>query len=275
MGVEHHGGVGVGHVGPAFQDGVVLVDDGAHHGADVERFFAVFVGLGGEDVADGAELAGGVGVRVGADVAVGGVGGVGAAREAFPGGAVGVVVVGEEDVAGALQVRCPVLGLSVGSHHPVVAADAEVVFGRHPPGVVQGLFPGEHHGAVGGHDQDAFGVHQHGRFGVPVGLGADVDAGDDDVDLAAVLGEGDDFAQRARHPVHVLGAAGHRDGGPRGQREPFHRCRQLFGEVQGGDDAGAFGFGDGAQCFGGVAEQGDAGHPFGVAVGWGGSRRRR
>jgi hypothetical protein len=39
------------------------------------------------------------------------------------------------------------------------------------------------------HDQDAAGVHEHRRLGVPVGLGADVDAADDHVDLAAPLGE--------------------------------------------------------------------------------------
>ena len=78
---------------------------------------------------------------------------------------------------------------------------------------------------------------QHRRLGVPVRLGADVDAGDDDVDLAAALGERDDPAQRPGHPVHVLGAAVHRDLGAGGQGEPLDRHAQLLGEVERGDHA--------------------------------------
>ena len=48
--VEDYGSFGVGHVGPPFQRLVVEVDHGVHHRADVERFLAVGVGLGREDV---------------------------------------------------------------------------------------------------------------------------------------------------------------------------------------------------------------------------------
>ncbi len=54
---------------------------------------------------------------------------------------------------------------------------------------------------------------------------------------AAVLGEGDDPAQAAGDPVHVLGAALHRDGGTGGQCEPLDRSVQLLGQVDGSDDA--------------------------------------
>jgi hypothetical protein len=95
-------------------------------------------------------------------------------------------------------------------------------------------------------------VHQHRRLGVPVRLGADVDPGDDDVDLAAGLGELDDAAQHARDPVHVLGAAVHRDARARRHREPLDG-RRSFGEVERGDDAAALGLGDRSQPLGRVA----------------------
>ena len=80
-------------------------------------------------------------------------------------------------------------------------------------------------------------MHQHRGLGVPVRLGTDVDAGDDDVDLAAVLGELDDPPQDAADPVHVLGAAVHRDERAGGNGKPLERHVHLFGEVEGGVDA--------------------------------------
>ena len=47
VGVLHDGRLGVGHAGPALERLVVLVGDGPHHGADVERLLAV--GVGGEE----------------------------------------------------------------------------------------------------------------------------------------------------------------------------------------------------------------------------------
>ena len=182
-----------------------------------------------------------------------------------PGSDIRVVVVCEEHFARGLEVRRPVLGLTVGSHHAVIAADAEVVLRRDSTRVVEGLLAGEDHGAVRRHDQNALGVHQHRGFGIPVRLRADVDSGDDDVDLTAVLGEGDDSPQRARHPVHVLGAALHRNRGAGGQGEPLDRHGQLLGEIERRDDPSALGFGDRAQRLRRVAEQRDACHPLGVA----------
>ena len=138
---------------------MVLVDHRTHDRANVERLLAVLVGDRGEDVADGGEVAGRMVVREGANVAVDWVGGVGAAREAFSGSDIRVVVVGEQYFAGCLKVRRPVLSLPVGSHHAVIAADAEVVFCRDSTGVVQRLLAGQDHRAVGCHDQNALGVH--------------------------------------------------------------------------------------------------------------------
>ena len=246
---------------------MVLVDHRTHDRSNVERLLAVLVGARREDVADGREVAGRMHVREGANVAVHRVGGVGAAREAFSWSDIRVIVVGEQHVAGCLEVRRPVLGLPVGSHHAVITADAEVVLRRNTTGIVEGLLAGEHHRTVRRHDQNALGVHQHRRFGIPIRLRADIDPRDDDVDLTAVLGEGDDSAQRARHPVHVLGAALHRDGGTGGQGEPLDRHRHPFREVERRDHAGAFGFGHRAQRLGRVTEQRDAPHPLGVAGG--------
>jgi hypothetical protein len=125
--------------------------------------------------------------------------------------------------AGVGKDGCPVLRLAVEAHHPVVAADAEVVLGRHGAGEVERLLAGEHHRRRGRHDQDALGVHEHRRLGVPVGLAADVDAGDDDVDLAAGLRELDQPPQGERDPVHVLGARVHRDQRTAATRQPLDR----------------------------------------------------
>jgi len=107
-------------------------------------------------------------------------------------------------------------------------------------------------------------VHQHRRLGVPVRLGAHVDAGHDHVDLAAVLGEPDDPPQRGAHPVHVLRPGLHRDPGARGEGEPFHRDAALFGQVERGDDPPALRLGDRPQPAGGVAAEHDPGEPFRV-----------
>ena len=264
VGVLDDGGVGVGHAGPALERLVVLVGDGAHHGADVERLLAVRVGLGGEDLADRAEVAALDVVRERRDVAVGRVGRGHAARAGLAGHDVGVLVVGHQDLEGAGEVGRPVLRLAVRPHHPVVAADAVVVLGGDAAGEVERLLAGEHHRAVRRHHQDALGVHQHRGLGVPVRLGADVDAGDHDVDLAAVLGELHDPAQRRGHPVHVLGAGVHRDPGAGGEREPLDRDLQPLGQVERGDDPQALLLGDRAQRLGGVAAEHDPGDALGV-----------
>ena len=82
-----------------------------------------------------------------ADVPVHRVARGGAAREPLARDDERVVVVPEQDAAGVLEVRRPVLRLAVGAHHPVVAADAEVVLGRDAAGEVQRLLAGQHHRA--------------------------------------------------------------------------------------------------------------------------------
>src|ERR1700676_3921265 len=111
-----------------------LGDHRTHDRPNVERLLAVFVGAVGEDVADGREVAGRMYVRERANVAVDRVGSVGAAREAFSRSDIRVVVVREKYLARCLKVRRPVLSLTVGSHHAVIAADAEVVLRRNSTG---------------------------------------------------------------------------------------------------------------------------------------------
>ena len=206
---------------------MVLVGDRTHHRADVEGQLALGVDVVGEDVADRQDRAAVEVVREVPHVAVGWVGGRCPAGEPLTGSDVGVVVVGQQHTDRPRQVGGPVLALAVRSHDPLVAADAEVVLGRHAARVVERLLAGEHHRAVGGHHEDALGVHQHRRLGVPVRLGADVDAGDDDVDLVAGLGELDQPAQHGGDPVHVLGAAVHRDAGAGRQGEPLQAARRA------------------------------------------------
>ncbi len=165
----------------------------------------------------------------------------------------------EEHVDGRGDGRGEVLRLAVGSHDPGVAADAEVVLRRDATGVVDGLLAGEHHRAVGRHHEDPAGVHQHRRLGVPVRLRPDVDAGDDHVDLAACLRVLDEAPQHTGDPVEVLAAGVHGDLGAGGEREPLDRHVQRRGQVDGGDDPPALGFGDRAHRLRGVAEHGHAG----------------
>jgi hypothetical protein len=93
-------------------------------------------------------------------------------------------------------------------------------------------------------------VHQHRRLGVPVGLGADVDAGDDDVDLVAGLGELDE--RRSTRAIQSMfsvplsieifapaDSANHSSGTP-----------HLLGQVEPGDDPAALGLGERAQVLG-------------------------
>ena len=112
-------------------------------------------------------------------------------------------------------------------------------------------------------------MHEHRGLGVPVRLGADVYAGDHDVQLVAALGELDDPAQHGRDPVHVLGAAVHGDLGPGREREPLDRHTELLRQVEGGDDAHALRLGERAERLGGISQQRNAQHPFRVPRGVG------
>ena len=81
------------------------------------------------------------------------------------------------------------------------------------------------------------------------------------------LGELDDPPQHRRDPVHVLGAAVHRDLRAGGEREPLERHAELLGEVERGDDPPALGLGQRAERARRVAQQDHAQHALGVALG--------
>ena len=247
MHVLHHRRLRVSHAGPALQDRVVLVGQRPHHSPDIESLLAVGVGRRAEDLADGREVRVRMSVRELGDVAIDGVVRADTPRRRFAGGDIGVVVVSHEDVAGGGQVRCPVLGLPVGSHDPVVATDAEVVLSRDAAGEVQRLLAGEHHRRVRSHDQNTTRVHQHRGFGVPIGLRADVDAVHDNVDLAAILRELHNPLQRSRDPVHILRTGVHGDASAGGQRVPLDRNLHLLSEIQSGDHPAALRLGQRAQ----------------------------
>src|ERR1035438_4716456 len=97
----------------------------AQQRAHVEGFLAFTVDRGIEYLAERAEAAARPGVRRRGDVPADGVGGRGWPGEAVAWRSVGVLVVCEQDVHGGGQVGCPVLGLAVRAHDPVVAADAD------------------------------------------------------------------------------------------------------------------------------------------------------
>ena len=113
-------------------------------------------------------------------------------------------------------------------------------------------------------------MHQHRRLGVPVRLRADVDAGDDNVDLAAVLGEFDDLLQGRRHPVHVLGTGLHRHPGACGQCVPFQRDVPLLGQFQRRDHPAAFLLGQRAESLRRVTEQHHTRDALRILLGGGG-----
>lgn len=128
------------------------------------------------------------------------------------------------------------------------------------PPAGQGPAAGQDHRRPVDHHQRPGAVHQHGRLRVPVALGADVHAGDDDDDLASGLGELDQPSHHRRAPVHVLGARGHRDPRPARHRHPLEWDPLGLGPVDGGQDAAALGLGDRAQAAGRVTAQPHAAH---------------
>ena len=263
--VPHDGDLGIAPARPSFERRVILVADGLHHPPDVEGLLAPGVGRVAEHVADGLEV-GAVELAVpeAAHVAIGGVGRRRPSREPIACQHVGVIVVPQQDAAGLGQVAREVLRLAVGSHDPLVAADPEVVFCRDRARVVERGLAGQHHRALGHHHEDAARVHQHGRLGVPVGLRAHVDARDDDVDLAARLGELDDPAKHAADPVHVLGAALHRDLRAGREREPLERHAHRLGQVEACEDAPAFRLGNGSDFLARIAQHDHACHALRV-----------
>ena len=268
MRVPDHRRLAAAQIAPALERREVAIDRRSHHLADLERLLAIGVVLGAEDLADGRETRAALRtVRVVAHVAIARIGRLRAPREPFPRRDVAVIVMAKQDLQRLGDAARPVLRLAVRAHDAVVAADAFVVLGGDAPGILEGLLPGEHHGRSGGHHQDPLGVHEHGRFGVPVRLRADGDSQHHHVDLASPLGELDDPAQDARDPVHVLGAARHRDLRARAHLEPFHRGPELLRQIESGGDAPAFGLGDRSHLAAGIAEQHHPLHAFRVPPG--------
>ena len=141
MSLPDDGNLRIAHRGPALQRRPVGIDRSPHHRANVERLLAAGVALVGEDVADPRQLRIRRRVRRRTYITIGRVGGRRAAGEAFARRHVGVLVVREQQPAGGLDVRRPILGLAVWAHDPLVAADAEVVLGGDAAGVIQRLLP--------------------------------------------------------------------------------------------------------------------------------------
>ena len=268
MGVPHHSRLRTSHAGPAFQRLVILVNDCSHHGANVERFLAPSVGVVREDLADSSEpgvRAGSVRIRL--HIPVNGIACSRPPWESLARSQVGVLIMAQEDVAGLIDVSCPVLRLAVDSHNAIVPANSFVVLGGDAARVVQGALAGEYHRRFRGHDQNAAGVHQHGRLGVPVGLRPHVDPIDDEIHFAACLRKLDQAAQDAGDPVHVFHAALHRDLRPGRDWEPLKRHAHLIGEIQCGKDSPAFGFGECAQVPARISHQQHARHALGILGG--------
>src|SRR5664279_167195 len=93
VGIPDHSCFRGTHAGPALQRKLVLVHDGPHHFADVERLLASGIRLVGENLTYRGETLAAVGMRIEPDVALDGVGGHGLARKTFARSQVGVIVV--------------------------------------------------------------------------------------------------------------------------------------------------------------------------------------
>ena len=171
---------------PALQRRVVLVGDCPHHFPNVEGLLPPWIGFVRQNFADQSEALLPI-LTVGMDSHIPSYGIIrhGAPREALAGRDVGVVIVTEQNVAGFINVTGPVLCLAIDAHDAVVTANSLVVFRGDATGIIERALAGQHQGGLGRHDQDSASVHEHGGFGVPIGLSADVDAVDYHVHLAA------------------------------------------------------------------------------------------
>src|ERR1017187_3381903 len=129
MGVPDHSCLGGAHAGPALEWKIVLVHDGPHHFANVEGFLASGIGLVGENLTYQGETVAAMTVRIEPYVTVDGIGCRSLARKALAGCQVGVFIVAQKYMAGFIDVPGPVLGLAVGTHDAVVAANAFIVLG--------------------------------------------------------------------------------------------------------------------------------------------------
>ena len=196
MGIPHDRSLRRAHAGPALQRRMVLVDGRHHHFANIKRSLAPRVGLVRQDVADQFEAVFRIGiaiavpaVRIDLHISIQGIGSRGPPGEALARSHVGVVIVAQQNVAGFIDVAGPVLRLAVDTHDAVVAADSLIVLRRDAAGEFQRALAGEHHRRFRRHDQNAPGVHKHGGLGVPVGLRADIDPVNHQINFAARLCE--------------------------------------------------------------------------------------
>ena len=176
--------------------------------------------------------------------------------------AAGVVL--EQDRVRVGEIARLVLRLAVRAHDALVAAHAHLVLGRDAARELERRASGQHHRRVREHDQNAARAQAHRGERVEVALRADVDAGQDQVHLAATVGERDEPAHDARGGVEILGAAVHRDARARGDGDPLDRQTLPLGQVEGRDDAVALGRGERAHVARRIAGEQHAAHALGV-----------
>ena len=225
--------LGIAPPRPALKRFAIGVRDRPHHRTHVEWLLPLTVQLWRENIPDPLEFrAIDFPVRRGAHITVVWVSGRRPAWMPLAGDDIGIVVMAQQQCACVGQGWRPVLSLTVRAHDPLEAADANVVLCGYSAGKVECALARQHHSAGRCHDQNPPRVHEHGGLSVPVRLCANIDPGDDDVDLAADLGEVDKVSQHGGDPVHVLGATVPRDAGTGREREPFHRdlhgARQIY-----------------------------------------------
>ncbi len=116
---------------------------------------------------------------------------------------------------------------------------------------------------------------EHRGLGVPVALGAHVDAIHDDVDGAAALREPHDAGEHPGGPVQVLRPRVHGDARAAGHGHPLDGQPLALGEIEGRDDAPTLGLGQGAHAARGVAEQQHAAQALVEGAERGSARPRR
>src|ERR1019366_479642 len=132
MGIPDHRSLGASHAGPAFQWTMVLVYGCPHHAANVEGFLPSGVSVVGENLAHSGEaVVSAANVRIRLHVPVDGIVRGGPPWEPLAWSHVGVLIMAQEDVAGLIDVSCPILRLAVETHDAVVSANPFVVLGLH------------------------------------------------------------------------------------------------------------------------------------------------
>src|ERR1017187_10619720 len=114
MGIPDHRSFGAPHARPAFQWTMVLVYDGPHDTANIEGLLPPGVGVVREDLAHSSEavlMAVTVWIRL--HIPVDGIAGGGPPRKSLARHYVGMLIMAQEDVAGLIDVSCPILRLAI------------------------------------------------------------------------------------------------------------------------------------------------------------------